>query len=96
MYIGPSYANSLINPIKFNYFVQIPAKNCFNKYESIKNEIINNIDEIECIIFQCGFGIKSIIIDIFKIYGNKFWMFDIGSSIDYLLGKKTRKWCKKI
>ena len=82
IYVGPTYMHNKNNPIKYTTFIEIPKKNCFECSHKIYKNIVNNINKDSIIFFSGGLGIKHIIYNLYKNFGSKVTLIDMGSVLD--------------
>lgn len=99
IYVGPSYSyNIASNPITFDQHITITPKNSWyvrNKVkEQIKNIILENEKRSIAVVLQSGVGLKPILFDLYT-ETNAFSLIDVGSSLDFFLGRSTRGYIKK-
>ena len=96
IYVGPKYMNNLqINPIKFNKYIDIPDKNCFEMKDIIYDNIINSIKDNSIILFSGGLGIKYVIYKLYNSIGNNNTLIDLGSVLDPFFDNWSRRTYKK-
>ena len=74
--------DSNLNPIRYDKFITIPNKNCFEKKNVILDQIIDSLHHKTIVFFSGGLGIKYVIYKLFLKYGNIHTFFDLGSVLD--------------
>lgn len=88
IHVGPERAQSPLNPIRYDHFVTIPEKNCWEHREDIQNTITSYLSSVDdkptILVLQGGLGIKPIAHYFYKTYPSVS-IIDIGSPIDFFL-----------
>lgn len=80
-------------PFKFDVFIEIPGKNCWEVYDNVRQAIAG---EIECsdVILYCASMMSEVLIDAFSKCDVT--QIDCGSVFDPYVGKQTRSYHKNL
>jgi hypothetical protein len=88
MIVGPEYLKN-IKFLKYSSFVEIPSVNCYNKKDEIINEISKKINDRTIVLFSASMATNVIIDSLYKIYGQKNFLIDVGSLWDIFFYKSN-------
>ena len=85
MFVG-SYYNEVLDDMYGEIVVRIntPKQNSYSEVDRISDEVLQNIDSVDKIIFSCGQTSRIIIKRLWKL-GIKKTMIDVGSLSDYFV-----------
>lgn len=83
-------------PLIYDRFVEIPERNCWLEYESIKADILTTVDYpdkkggADCIILYCASMMANVLIN--DLHSPNYTQIDVGSFLDPYVGRMTRRY----
>ena len=85
-------------PFTYGRFVEVPLKNCWLEKKRIEKELFDILPQVKyaVLLFCSGMPTNVMIDDIYKYYGDKVTMIDLGSCLDPYCGFNTRGYHSKM
>lgn len=91
--IGPSHLKNLDKScFDYDTFIEVPPKNCFNKIDEIRKNILSYANNKKGIVYSLSASMPANILihELFPVLGKENWLIDFGSLWDIYVGVKSR------
>ncbi len=85
-------------PFSYSRFIEIPLINCWTERDRVVNELLTLLPKVDyaVLLFCASMSTNVMIHDLYKYYGNKVTMIDLGSCLEPHCGFETRSYHKKM
>lgn len=96
--VSPAHLKGMKDYFSYDYFIEIPDKNCWTTKDKTIAQTANAIDKLETpvVLFTASMAANYYIDILYYMYGKSIIMIDAGSIFEPYIGKQTRSYHSKL